>query len=107
MKCITCVLAYAAAIHACQHEIHNAEHFFGLDNRLVKRQEPTSFPPALDENEGLLVGAIESTDIDQWSYYYTHRVHLAGTAEAVAQWTADKWSENGFQAGLVEYGERH
>jgi len=73
---------------------------------LHKRQEPAAFPPALDENESLLVNALEAIDIDSWSYYYTHGLHVAGTNESVAQWTADRWAENGFDSRLVSYSER-
>lgn len=73
MKCSSCFLAQVALTVACQHEIHNTEAFFGLDERLVKRQEPVNFPPTLDENEAVLLGAIESTDLDEWSNYYAHK----------------------------------
>jgi hypothetical protein len=73
MRATYCLLAQAALTYACQHEIHNHEAFFGLNERLTKRQEPVNFPPALDPNEAILLGAIESTDLDEWSNYYAHQ----------------------------------
>ena len=103
MKCLSCVLAVVAVASACQHDIEHVERFHGLQDRLVKRQEPVAFPPALDNNEATLLNSFEATDIDTWSYYYTHGVHIAGTNESQAQWTADRWAENGFTAGLATY----
>lgn len=105
MKCFACALAVAAVVDACQRELEHVDRFHGLSERLVKRQEATAFPPELDENESVLIGSFEATDIDTWSYYYTHGLHIAGTNESQAQWTADRWSENGFTAGLVPYGK--
>ena len=105
MKCFACAVAVATVVSACQHEIVHVERFHGLRDRLVKRQEATAFPPALDENESVLMNSFEAADIDTWSYYYTHGLHLAGTNQSMAQWTADRWAENGFTAGLVTYGK--
>ena len=105
MKCSTYLLARVAFTYACQHDIHHVDAFFGIEDRLVKRQEPVNFPPALEPDEAVLLNAIESTDLDEWSYYYTHQPHLAGTNEGLAQWTADRWAENGFESSLVEYGK--
>lgn len=104
MKCFSCALAVATVVNACQHEITNVERFHGLQDRLVKRQEATAFPPALEDDEKVLADSFEATDIDSWSYYYTHGLHVAGSNQSMAQWTADRWSENGFTAGLVTYG---
>jgi N-acetylated-alpha-linked acidic dipeptidase len=60
-------------------------------------------PPVLDANEALLSGSIDNTSLDEWSYYYTHGLHWAGTNKTMAQWTADRWSENGFDTSLAEY----
>lgn len=104
MKCFACALTVASVVKACQHEIADVSRFHGLQDRLVKRQEATAFPPALDDNESTLMNSFEATDIDSWSYYYTHGLHIAGSNQSMAQWTADRWSENGFTAGLVTYG---
>jgi N-acetylated-alpha-linked acidic dipeptidase len=57
----------------------------------------------LSPHEAILLNSFESTDIDSWSYYYTHGVHLAGTNETEAQWTVDKFASYGFDARLVSY----
>lgn len=57
----------------------------------------------LDANEAILSGSIDNSTIETWSYYYTHGLHLAGTNESMAQWTADRWSEYGFDSSLAEY----
>lgn len=98
-------MAVAAVATACQHEIQHVERFHGLQDRLAKRQEASTFPPELDENEALLLDSFEAADIDTWSYYYTHGLHIAGTNESQAQWTADRWAENGFTAGLATYSK--
>jgi hypothetical protein len=81
MKCFACVLAVATVAIACQHELRDVGRFHGLEERLAKRQEPAAFPPVLNEAEATLVNSIDSTDLDTWSYYYTHGLHLAGTNE--------------------------
>lgn len=104
MKCFACAVAVATVVNACQHEIADVSRFHGLQDRLVKRQEATAFPPALEDNENVLMSSFDSADIDTWSYYYTHGLHIAETNQSMAQWTADRWSENGFTTGLVTYG---
>ena len=69
---------------------------------LQKRQE-TPFPPVLEPNEAILLNSFDNATIESWSYYYTHGLTLAGTNKSVAQWTADRFSEFGFAAGLAEY----
>ena len=71
--------------------------------QLLRRQDVVPFPPVLDENESILANSFENASIDTWSYYYTHGLHIAGTNRTMAQWTADRWSENGFTSALVEY----
>lgn len=55
MKCFACALAVAAVVNACQHEIADVSRFHGLQDRLVKRQEATAFPPALGDDEAVLM----------------------------------------------------
>ncbi|KAL0253100.1 hypothetical protein SLS55_010551 [Diplodia seriata] len=71
-------------------------------SKLAARQE-AAFPPVLSETESILVNSFDNTTIDSWSYYYTHGLHVAGTNESVAQWTADKWSSFGIPSSLAEY----
>ncbi|KAF2848827.1 N-acetylated-alpha-linked acidic dipeptidase-like protein 2 [Plenodomus tracheiphilus IPT5] len=97
----TAILLLAAiGAQACQRERAFQHH----PHKHVKRQESNStFPPALDANEQILLDSFDNTSIATWSYYYTHGDHIAGRNESMAQWTADKWSEYGFTSRLDEY----
>lgn len=97
--CLLALLAASAAL-ACQHDRHTNVH--GIQDRLQKRQTD-AFPPMLTAEEGILSGSIDNTNLDSWSYYYTHGLHWAGVNESMAQWTADHWSSAGFESGLAEY----
>ncbi|KAH7141518.1 hypothetical protein B0J13DRAFT_503917 [Dactylonectria estremocensis] len=68
---------------------------------LAKRND--QWPPVLDENETLLANAFDSVSIDGWSNYYGHQNKLAGYGKEAAQWTADRWNENGVESHLKEY----
>ncbi|KAG0134345.1 hypothetical protein HOY82DRAFT_516155 [Tuber indicum] len=57
----------------------------------------------LAEQEAIITESISTTAIAQWSHYYTHGKHLAGTNKSMAEWTRDKWIENGIPSHLVEY----
>ncbi|KAL9033165.1 MAG: hypothetical protein Q9180_006096, partial [Flavoplaca navasiana] len=57
----------------------------------------------LTPDEAVLTSSFDNNTLNDWSYYYTHGVHLAATNRTMAQWTADRWSENGFQSRLDEY----
>jgi len=57
----------------------------------------------LAEQEAIITESISNTTIAQWSYYYTHGRHLAGTNKSMAEWTRDKWIEYGIPSHLVEY----
>ncbi len=98
-QAVVCAVALAAAVRACVRE-----HDPLLPRQsLVRRQDAVAFPPVLDENESILANSFDNTTLDTWSYYYTHGLHLAGTNKTMAQWTADRWNENGFTASLAEY----
>lgn len=104
MKYYAYVLAAAIVASACQHEVNDVKRFNGLRKRLLtKRQEQPRFPPELDGDESILVNSFDATEIDTWSYYYTHGLHIAGTNQSMAQWTADRWAEHGFTTGLDVY----
>ncbi|KAL9618071.1 MAG: hypothetical protein Q9160_007200 [Pyrenula sp. 1 TL-2023] len=105
MELLVYVLAFAAVVSACQRrERDQVNELAGKRRRtLVRRQGQTTSPAQLDENESVLVNSFESTDLDSWSYYYTHGLHVAGTNQSMAQWTADRWAENGFTSGLATY----
>lgn len=70
---------------------------------IAKRGEAAEFPPVLTEQESILVNSFDSNSVSDWSYYYTHGLHLAGTNKSMVQWTADKWTEFGVPASLVSY----
>ena len=89
----------AAVVQACLRE----RDFSIMEQPIVRRQDAVAFPPVLDENESILANSFDNTSLATWSYYYTHGLHLAGTNETMAQWTADRWNENGFTANLAEY----
>lgn len=93
--------AQASFVFACQHERlePRAQHRHAGH---VKRQA-TQFPPTLDQNEALLAGSFDNASMETWSYYYTHGLHIAGTNESMAQWTADRFSEFGWSSGLASY----
>ncbi|CUS07818.1 unnamed protein product [Tuber aestivum] len=57
----------------------------------------------LAEQEAIITESISNDTIAQWSYYYTHGKHLAGTNKSMAEWTRDRWIENGIPSHLVEY----
>lgn len=49
------------------------------------------------------MGAVSNTTISEWSYYYTHGAHLAGKNLSMAEWTADRWQESGWNSSIVSY----
>jgi N-acetylated-alpha-linked acidic dipeptidase len=103
MKSINLILAsFTASGLACQHDHHHYDLFHGLQYKLERRQEAAA-PLALDANEAILSNSFDNVSIESWSYYYTHGLHWAGTNKSMAQWTVDRWNENGFQARLTEY----
>lgn len=77
------------------------DHAFHRPRSLVKRQSTPLVP--LTTDEAILANSFDNNTLNDWNYYYTHGAHLAGTNRTMAQWTADRWSENGFQARLDEY----
>ncbi|KAI1496208.1 glutamate carboxypeptidase II [Biscogniauxia marginata] len=87
----TLLLAYC---QACLHEHH-------FHRSVLKRQDTPLTP--LTPEETILVEAISNTSISGWSYYYTHGYHIAGTNRTMAQWTADRWGENGWNSTVVAY----
>lgn len=93
-------LGFAACGWACQRELNT---FPTRTHRkpIAKRDE--TWPPVLTENEAILVNSFDNNTIDQWSDFYGHQYHLAGKGQAAAQWTSDRWNENGVDAQLHEY----
>lgn len=104
MKCTSCVCllaVQASCVAACQRELLH-ETIFDPHPALAKRQE-AAFPPLLEPNEAILSNSFDTASLETWSYYYTHGLHIAGTNKSMAQWTADRWNEFGFTAGLAPY----
>ncbi|OHF00646.1 PA domain-containing protein [Colletotrichum orchidophilum] len=103
MRChhVSLALTYAALASACQRD-------FFVEKRHTHRKPITKraddvWPPVLSDEETILVNAFDNVTVDEWSDYYGHQVKLAGLGKGAAQWTADRWTENGFDAHLNEY----
>lgn len=92
------ILLSAALATLCQACLH--EHHF-QPSGLTKRQVTPLSP--LTPEEKILVDSVSNVSISEWSYYYTHGYHLAGTNMTMAEWTADRWRENGWNASVVSY----
>ncbi|KAI2640360.1 glutamate carboxypeptidase [Hypomontagnella submonticulosa] len=87
-------IALVIGTEACLHE--------RLSPSSLVRKQDTPLSP-LSPEEATLVGAISNTTISEWSYYYTHGAHLAGKNLTMAEWTADRWRENGWNSSVVSY----
>ncbi|TGJ80009.1 hypothetical protein E0Z10_g8753 [Xylaria hypoxylon] len=87
--------ALAALCQACLHERHFQA------SGLAKRQETPLSP--LSPEEQILVDSVSNVSISEWSYYYTHGYHVAGKNMSMAEWTADRWRESGWNASVVSY----
>ncbi|KAM5344330.1 hypothetical protein ACJ41O_012867 [Fusarium nematophilum] len=97
---LSVLAAFVGGASACQRDFNiQARHTHRQP--LVKRND--QWPPVLDERETILVNSFDNVSIDEWSNYYGHQNKLAGYGKEAAQWTADRWSENGFEAHLNEY----
>ncbi|EON63151.1 hypothetical protein W97_02378 [Coniosporium apollinis CBS 100218] len=97
----TFALAFGTTVYACQRDHSALGHSQHASRRLSRRQ--AAFPPTLTEQESILANSFDNNTISDWSYYYTHGDHVAGRNRSQAQWTADRWSENGFTSSLAEY----
>ncbi|KAI0898171.1 glutamate carboxypeptidase [Annulohypoxylon nitens] len=70
-------------------------------SHLIEKRDTPLAP--LSPEEATLVGAVSNTTISEWSYYYTHGAHLAGKNISMAEWTADRWQESGWNSSIVSY----
>jgi N-acetylated-alpha-linked acidic dipeptidase len=96
-------LALSASLaDACPHHHENWE-YLDPHASIAKRGEAAPFPPVLTEDESILLNSFDSNSVSDWSYYYTHGLHLAGTNQSMAQWTVDRWNEFGVPASLASY----
>lgn len=92
--------------YGCQRDwsaLHKRAHYTHLPTaRLTKRSTNTSFPPALTDHESLLLNAFEEDALRTWSHYYTHGNHLGSYNKSQAEWTRDRWTENGLDDAWLE-----
>ena len=86
---------------ACTREHPNRRFLDPHHPDLAKRA--AEFPPVLTDEEAILVNSFDSNSVSDWSYYYTHGLHIAGTNRSMAEWTANKWTEFGVPTSLVSY----
>ena len=95
-----------ALTYACQRDwdaVHRRAHSSShVQSKHSKRSEVV-YPPVLSETESILVNSFDNTSISTWSYYYTHGDHLGSHNKTMAEWTAQKWRDAGFDAHLAEY----
>jgi N-acetylated-alpha-linked acidic dipeptidase len=82
--------------------LHKRIHQHRSHNNHAKRAE-VEYPPALSEVESILVNSFDNKSLSDWSYYYTHGDHLGSHNKTMAEWTAQKWSDAGFDAYLAEF----
>lgn len=102
---LTTTLLLAALAQACQRDwdaLSRRIHQHAPYNKHTKRG-PVSYPPVLTPTETLLVNSFDNTSLAEWSYYYTHGDHLGSHNKTMAEWTAQKWRDAGFDAWLAEY----
>ena len=100
-KALLPVLALAIPLgDACAND-HHLKRAFDPKHSLSKRT-PQDLP-SLSDHEAILTQSFNNNTISDWSYYYTHGLHVAGTNKSMAQWTADKWSGFGVPSHLVSY----
>ncbi|KAI1174899.1 N-acetylated-alpha-linked acidic dipeptidase-like protein 2 [Nemania sp. FL0916] len=95
----TQLLSAALAAALCQACVH--EHHF-KNAGLSKRQEATPLAP-LSPEEQILVDSVSNVTISEWSYYYTHGYHVAGKNMTMAEWTADRFRDGGWNASVIPY----
>ncbi|KAK2805671.1 hypothetical protein FQN51_009174 [Onygenales sp. PD_10] len=76
---------------------------FRVPNELELVKRGDEFPPVLTNHETILVNSFNNNTLSDWSYYYTHGLHVAGTNKSMAEWTAERWTEFGVPASLASY----
>ncbi|GAP86901.1 putative glutamate carboxypeptidase [Rosellinia necatrix] len=95
----TQVLGAAALATLCRGCVHERD--FRAPGLVDKRQASPLAP--LSPEEQILVDSVSNVTISEWSYYYTHGYHVAGKNLTMAEWTADRWREGGWNASIVAY----
>ncbi|KAK0667953.1 putative glutamate carboxypeptidase 2 [Cercophora samala] len=94
------VLSFSSLASACLREF-NAEHIHTHRKPILRRQ--AAWPPVLTEQETILSNSFDANSIDDWAEYYGNQVKLAGLGREAAEWTRERWAENGFTSALKEY----
>ena len=103
-RTLTSLLLLGALAYACQRDwdaLHRRAHFHAHSNHA--KRAAVEYPPTLTEFESILVNSFDNKSISDWSYYYTHGDHLGSHNKTMAEWTAQKWRDAGFDAHLAEY----
>jgi hypothetical protein len=59
--------------------------------------------PLLAKEEKFIIESFSNVSISEWSYYYTSGAHLGGKNYSQAEWTREKWNENGIPSSIVAY----
>ncbi|KAF2792509.1 Zn-dependent exopeptidase [Melanomma pulvis-pyrius CBS 109.77] len=104
-RILSSLVLLGALAYACQRDwdaLHRRAHLHHGHNKHAKRAS-IEYPPALTEVESILVNSFDNKSISDWSYYYTHGDHLGSHNKTMAEWTAQKWRDAGFDAHLAEY----
>ncbi|PGH07769.1 hypothetical protein AJ79_06157 [Helicocarpus griseus UAMH5409] len=91
----------SSLVDACAKDYIHRKSLEPRELTLAKRAG--EFPPVLTDHESVLLNSFDSNTISDWSYYYTHGLHVAGTNKTMAEWTAEKWTEFGVPATLASY----
>lgn len=90
------LLALLATSFACQKKRHVHSKGSHHKRHITPRASLTS-------DEQLIISSFDNNSISDWSYYYTHRVHICGENVDEAQWTAARFEEAGISASLAYY----
>lgn len=104
-RLLSSFIALAAVAYACQRDwdtFNHRVHQHRSHSKHAKRAE-VEYPPSLTETESILVNSFDNKSLSEWSHYYTHGDHLGSHNKTMAEWTAEKWKEAGFDAYLAEY----
>ncbi|KAK2756239.1 hypothetical protein FQN54_005647 [Arachnomyces sp. PD_36] len=97
------LLALSASLGDACSQKHAHWQYLNPHVSIAKRGEAAEFPPTLTDHEAILLNSFDNNTVSDWSYYYTHGLHLAGTNRSMVQWTADMWTGFGVPSSLAEY----
>ncbi|PGH31790.1 glutamate carboxypeptidase II [[Emmonsia] crescens] len=91
----------SSLVDACAND-HLAQRSFDPSQLGLAKRDGQS-PPALTEHESILLNSFDNNTVSDWSYYYTHGLHVAGTNKSMADWTVEKWTGFGVPSSLSSY----